>query len=239
MARTKSKVNIKAFRHGIAILKKYGIIPAKVDARSVKPTRHYLSLVKKSADIIDGHIKPVKLPPYVEKSGAPEMTTSKGRYALMDLRRYIDPIFKVFKSGITVIDKGVNLGQPKNVADVILTNTVDNILNLSKEQINALQNAHKPDKNHSFIFTINNKRTGKSYITKIRFMTLDGLIKDLEKYTKDDRGFEEVTISVRIMGDAQINEWIKTQREETTRNRRARANERRRNKKYGGNRGNI
>lgn len=52
---------LKAYRHGLAILKKKGVISHSVDARSATPTKHYKAQLKKHADIIADRATAVKV----------------------------------------------------------------------------------------------------------------------------------------------------------------------------------
>ena len=54
------KIDIRKFRHAIAILKKKGLIKG-VDARSVKPTPALKSKVTKYDDVVSGKVEPIKL----------------------------------------------------------------------------------------------------------------------------------------------------------------------------------
>lgn len=66
MATKKSRAigayNIRSFRHEISILKKKGLIRKSIDARSVKPSKHFLAKVKEYRPVIEGRMASVKVP---------------------------------------------------------------------------------------------------------------------------------------------------------------------------------
>jgi hypothetical protein len=51
----------REFRKAIAKLKKAGIVPKKVDARSVNQTRHYKSLIKEFKSVVEGTARTAKV----------------------------------------------------------------------------------------------------------------------------------------------------------------------------------
>jgi hypothetical protein len=55
------RAELKAFRHNLSILKKKGVVPKSVDARSQTITRHYKDQIKKNLAIIEGRETAVKL----------------------------------------------------------------------------------------------------------------------------------------------------------------------------------
>ena len=57
----KPKFSLKQFRSDIAKLKSKGIIPDKVDARSVKPSKHYRAVLRENADVLSGKASVVKV----------------------------------------------------------------------------------------------------------------------------------------------------------------------------------
>jgi hypothetical protein len=57
----KNSAQIKKFRHGVSILKKFGLVDKKYDARSVTPTKYLESQIRKFSDVIEGKAKPVKV----------------------------------------------------------------------------------------------------------------------------------------------------------------------------------
>jgi len=90
MAKKKSKQpekTIRQFRHEVAVLKKYGMLPKSIDARSVKPTPWLKGQITRNKDVLTGKVRPVK----VSKSFAKEAKifdpakVRNGRY-LFELR---------------------------------------------------------------------------------------------------------------------------------------------------------
>lgn len=57
------RAELKAYRHNLSVLKKKGVVPKSVDARSQKITRHYKEQIKKNLAIIEGRETTVKLNP--------------------------------------------------------------------------------------------------------------------------------------------------------------------------------
>jgi hypothetical protein len=55
------RAELKEFRHNLSILKKKGVVPKSVDARSQVITRHYKEQIKKNLAIIEGRETTVKL----------------------------------------------------------------------------------------------------------------------------------------------------------------------------------
>ena len=71
------KLSIREYRSQVAALKRAGLITAKIDARSHKPTRYMQSQIKKYKDVIDGKAKTVKVGSRTEASEYADLYRSK------------------------------------------------------------------------------------------------------------------------------------------------------------------
>jgi len=56
------KAKIKEFRHNISVLKRKGLVSKAIDARSIKPSSHYNSVIKNFKPVLEGTATAVKLP---------------------------------------------------------------------------------------------------------------------------------------------------------------------------------
>ena len=210
----------KAFRHNISVLKKAGIISKKVDARSLSPTPHYKKIIREYADVIAGKVKAVKVPKSCPIAGCKTVKKNNKTIALVNVEGMYKPRVTVKKSGISVIDKLFGASE----LNVMINRKATELLDLDENEIDLLESKYSIGKNQAFVFTIEDKKHGKSYISKVSFTSLDKLLDYMSLYTVGARGadFTNAVVSIRVMGDADINAYQNKQAAETLKNKRAR-----------------
>lgn len=238
---------LKAFRHNISQLKKAGIVSKKIDARAIKPSKHYKGLIRQFADVITGQTKAVKVPKYCPIEGCKTIKKGKTTIALIDVSDKKAPKVKATKQGFQIIDRAFG----KSVMDILIKKRASTLLSLGADDLEDLEQsyligkltpeekkAYKDDpesflmnrnlsipSRHSYVFTIEDKKSGKSYMSKISFQSLDQLIMYMGHYNSGGNGsqnFGTATVAIRVMGDADIRNYQDAQMAETAKNKRAR-----------------
>jgi hypothetical protein len=211
---------LKAFRHNVAVLKKAGIISKKVDARSLAPTPHYKKIIRDYADVITGKVKAVKVPRACPITGCKTVKKNNKTIALVNVEGMYKPRVTVRKSGISIVDRFFGTSE----LSVMINRKSTDLLNLDENEIDLLAAKYSIGDNQAFVFTIEDKKHGKSYISKLSFTSLDKLLEYMELYTHGSHGadFNNAVVSIRIMGDADISAYQNKQAAETLKNKRAR-----------------
>jgi len=212
--------SLKEFRHSIALLKKAGIINKRVDARSLKPTPHYKKIIKQFSDVITGKVKAVKAPKYCPTQGCKTIKANRKTILLIDVSDKKNPHIRITKQGVSVVDRFYG----KSAMELVISKKAGALINLTEDEIDALESKYSLSQNQSFVFTIEEKKHGKSYISKVSFQSLNKLIAYMSNYSSGSTSvnFADVTVSIRVLGDADISDYQNKQSEETRKARNAR-----------------
>jgi len=93
---------LKTFRRNMGILKKQGLFNG--DARSVKPTKHYKSLIRQFSDVISGELKAVFGTPSecVSKEGCKTVKRGGKTYTLINIPK--GSVVRHTKQGFKLVD---------------------------------------------------------------------------------------------------------------------------------------
>lgn len=218
LIKQQQREQVKAFRHAISVLKKSGIVSKKVDARSLSPTPHYKRLIKEYSEIVSGKVKAVKAPSYCPTSGCKSVKRNGKRILLVDVSDKKQPKIRITKQGVSIIDKAFG----KSSMEVIISKKASQLLDFDDNDIDKFE--HTLTGNQFYVFTIEDKKNDKSYMSKMSFKSLDKLLSYMSAYQTgsgaDD--FNNAVVTIRIMGDTDIENYQQKQKNETIANKRAR-----------------
>lgn len=220
LIKQQQREQVKAFRHAISILKKSGIVSKKVDARSLSPTPHYNKIIKEFRDVVSGKVKAVKAPTYCPTEGCKSIKRNGKKIILVDVSDKKQPKIRITKQGVSIIDKAFG----KSSMEVIVSKKASQLLDLDESGIDSLELDHTLTKNQFYVFTIEDKKNDKSYMSKMSFKSLDKLLSYMAAYQTGSGGddFNNAVVAIRIMGDTDIENYQQKQKNETLANKRAR-----------------
>lgn len=220
LIKQQQREQLKAFRHAISVLKKSGIVSKKVDARSLSPTPHYKKLINEYRDVVSGKVKAVKAPAYCPTTGCKSVKRNGKKILLVDVSDKKQPKIRITKQGISIIDKAFG----KSSMEVIISKKATQLLELDDNDIDKLEFDHTLTNNQFYVFTIEDKKHNKSYMSKMSFKSLDKLLSYMTAYQTGSGGedFNNAVVTIRIMGDSDIENYQQKQKNETIANKRAR-----------------
>lgn len=127
---SRTPVDVKSFRHSVALLKKKGLVSKRVDARSQKPTKYMRAKVRKLSDVLSGHAVAIKLKPSVLKQ-----YREAGGFNIVNRRLAVSKELLeegTTRGGLPILKKRVGQG---GIERLILPYGSDNILQFIEDAI--------------------------------------------------------------------------------------------------------
>lgn len=98
----KAGKDLRQVRHEVSVLKKAGIVSARIDARRYSPSRYMLSKLRKNADILSGEMIAIKAPKKVRAKYVEKDIFEQRGSALVVPRYYQDQKTKISRGMVEV-----------------------------------------------------------------------------------------------------------------------------------------